>query len=308
MTARPVADLPSGTIDLHVHAAPDAAARSVDALALARGGPATGLEGAVLKGHHAPTGTLAALCRAEVPGFLACGSVVLNHAVGGLNPAAVEALALVSGDAARVVFLPTRDAANDLARKRRTGAPVVVTAEGRPVPALHAVAEAAAARGLVLASGHLHPEETAAVFAALAPLGLALLATHVTAPVTRFPTDALRAVLRAGGTLELCARTLLQRRADAAIPDPDRVDEAEALIRRFGADRFVLSSDLGDPRYPLPAPGLAAAAEALARAGLPDAALEAMLVTTPRSLATSDRIPASAPADPGPHTSDGARP
>lgn len=273
--------LPAGTIDLHVHVAPDAAVRRIDALDLAR---SSTLVGAVFKGHHAPTGGVAALVRREEPGFFAFGSVALNHAVGGLNPAAVEALAQVGAGVGRIVWLPTRDAANDIARKGRAEHPVIVVDGGRPVAALFAVTEAARVHGLVLASGHLAPAETAAVFAALAQSGVQLLATHVTAAITPFTPDELMAVMGSGAIAEICARNLLMRRSDCAIPDVDRVANAVALIRRFGADRFVLSSDLGDPRYPDPIEGLSAIVQALGRAGLGDAALEDMLVTTPRQI------------------------
>lgn len=275
-------ELPSGTLDLHVHAAPDGASRRLDALELARAGA---VSAAVFKGHHAPTGGIAALVRQEVPGFAAFGSVVLNHAVGGLNPGAVTALVRVGQGAGLIVWLPTRDAANDLARKGRGGCPVTVVEDGRPTAALHAVADVVADHGLVLASGHLAPAETVAVFAALAGSGIRLLATHVSSAVTPFAPEELAAVLKAGAIAEICARNLLVRRPDMALPDAAGVAAAAALIRRFGAERFVLSSDLGDPRFPDPAEGLTAVARALDRAGIGAAGLESLLVTTPRRIA-----------------------
>lgn len=280
-----MAPLPPGTIDLHLHAGSDGATRRINALGVARDG---GLAGAVFKGHHAPTAAVAALVRQEAPSFAAFGSVTLNHAVGGLNPAAVEALAKVGGAAARIVWLPTRDAANDLARKGRAGRPVRVTEGGGPVPALLAVAEAAASHGLILASGHLAPAETVRVFRALANAGMRLLATHVTAPVTPFAPQDVAAVLDAGAYVEICARNLLVRRPDRAEPDLAAIAAAAELVRRFGTERLVLSSDLGDARYPDPVDGLAAVAQALARAGVAEALIEAILVTNTRLLVGND--------------------
>jgi hypothetical protein len=274
-------DLPDGVLDLHVHVAPDGAQRRVDALGLARAG---GLAGAVFKGHHAPTAAIALLTRQEVPGFAAIGAVTLNHSVGGLNPDAVVALATLGGAAAGFVWLPTRDAANDIARKGRAGRPVQVVEGSRPVAELFAVAEATLAHGLVLASGHLAPAETVAVFAALAPTGVQRVATHVTAAVTPFSDEDLSAVLRSGALAEICARNLLVRRPDMAQADTDRIAAAAALIRRFGPAQFILSSDLGDLRYPAPVAGLAAIVQALGHAGIDDAALEQMLVATPRRI------------------------
>lgn len=288
MTAPPdrsgLQSLPPGTIDLHVHTAPDVVARRLDDLTLAEGGPGAGLLGAVLKSHDAPTAGRAWLTRRARPGFLAYGSVALNRAVGGLNPAAVDALARTGEGVGRIVWLPTRDAANERERKGGAGPSVAVTDGGRPVRALHEVAERAAAHGLILASGHLDPAEALAVFRAVRPLGGALLATHATAPVTPFSPEQVIEALDLGAWIEICARHLLARRADAALPLEDAVDHAAALIRRFGPERLVLSSDLGDPRFPAPAEGLAAAARALAARGVADAALEAMLVANPARL------------------------
>ena len=46
----------------------------------------------------------------EVPGIEIYGGIVLNRAVGGINPAAVEWMTRMSGARGKVVWLPTFDA------------------------------------------------------------------------------------------------------------------------------------------------------------------------------------------------------
>src|SRR5215467_5484959 len=79
-----------GAYDLQVHVAPDVIARRIDDLDLAREFLARGLRGFVLKSHYIPTAERAKVVTKAVPGIRAFGAITLNHAVGGLNPVAVE--------------------------------------------------------------------------------------------------------------------------------------------------------------------------------------------------------------------------
>src|SRR5919204_5625521 len=81
-----------GVVDLHVHADPDSMPRSIDAIDAARLAKERGLLAVLLKNHYEPTASLAYVVRKEIPGIEAFGGIVLNRAVGGVNPAAVERL------------------------------------------------------------------------------------------------------------------------------------------------------------------------------------------------------------------------
>ena len=95
---------------MHVHVAPDVIERRLSDLDLASEFLTHGLRGFVLKSHYVPTAERAAVVRQVRPGLEAVGSITLNHAVGGLNPAALEISARLG---ARVVWMPTVDAANE---------------------------------------------------------------------------------------------------------------------------------------------------------------------------------------------------
>src|SRR5258706_309913 len=79
------------TIDLHLHTAPDVVPRKLDAFEAARQAAARGMRAILLKSHVTITADRAALVEQVVPAVRVFGGLVLNQAVGGFNPAAVEA-------------------------------------------------------------------------------------------------------------------------------------------------------------------------------------------------------------------------
>jgi hypothetical protein len=112
-----VDDAPSlaGVIDIHAHVAPESAIfnfkRAFDAIEAAQIARIYGMRGIVLKVHYTETASWAYLVSQMVPGVEVFGGVVLNKAVGGINPVAVEAMAGVPGGRGRIVYMPTMDAA-----------------------------------------------------------------------------------------------------------------------------------------------------------------------------------------------------
>ncbi|NPD18805.1 DUF6282 family protein [Alterinioella nitratireducens] len=277
----PETALPPGTLDLHVHAAPDIKPRSVNDLSLARACVDLGWQGAALKSHSEPTGGRAAMAGAAT-GAGMIGGLVLNRAIGGLNPRAIAAFASATPDTARIVWMPTRDAAHDIARKGTGRAAVPVLDGSAPAEGLTEVLEAIARHDLVLASGHLHPAETVAVFRLAKAAGVRrLLVTHATAPITDMGDDLLQECLELGAHVEICARNVFGD--DRARIDPAKLGRAAEVFRLCGG-RALLSSDLGDTRYPLPWEGLAQLAGALAGQGIPAADLRHALTEIPAHL------------------------
>src|SRR5579859_2767261 len=104
-----------GAIDLHVHVGPDVIPRRVDDIDLAREFQRHRLGGFVIKSHYVPTAVQAATVSRVVPDVRVAGAITLNHSVGGLNPAALEVAARLG---ARLVWMPTVDAANEWTGRR----------------------------------------------------------------------------------------------------------------------------------------------------------------------------------------------
>lgn len=97
----------AGVIDMHVHSHPDVFGRNMDDIDVAQLAKARGMRGIVLKNHVAETASRAALVVKVVPGVEVFGGVVLNKAVGGINPDAVEWMHRTFGGRGKMVWLPT---------------------------------------------------------------------------------------------------------------------------------------------------------------------------------------------------------
>ena len=105
-----------GLIDFHTHAAPDIFGRALDDDELATLAATRQMEAVVFKNHVTHTADRAFLVRKHVPGIKVFGGITLNHAVGGLNPQAVEWMWRMQGGFGRVVWFPTFDADNHVRR------------------------------------------------------------------------------------------------------------------------------------------------------------------------------------------------
>lgn len=113
-----VQELMDGAIDIHIHSGPDAyAARVADELQLSIEACQAGMAAVVFKCHAVPTQRSVTLLQGVVNKWAEehnrrktdlFGGVVLNYAVGGLNPEAVFANARLGG---KYVWLPSLDSA-----------------------------------------------------------------------------------------------------------------------------------------------------------------------------------------------------
>src|ERR1700757_2965720 len=118
MTIGPLVDM-QGAVDVHLHSEPDLFPRIADDVGVARHAASLGLRAVSLKCHSERTTSRAYLTMQQVPGIQVVGGIVLNRAVGGINPAAVEAALQLGG---RHVWMPTVDAANHARTFGSTGA------------------------------------------------------------------------------------------------------------------------------------------------------------------------------------------
>ncbi|MCX7849481.1 DUF6282 family protein [Thermus sp.] len=289
--------LVQGAYDLHVHVEPDILPRKTDDLTLAWRFRELGLRGFLLKSHYAPTAERAQVVRKAVPGVEVLGAVVLNHAVGGLNPLAVEVAARAG---ARFVWMPTVDAANEAgeveglpAEKRPQWArlqgefagqgllppPIaVLDGTGRVRPEVRAVLRVVARHGLVLATGHLSREEVLKVVEAALEEGVRqVVVTHPDYPTQNLSIEEQRYLAGQGAYLERC----LAPSWTGKVP----WERLFAAIRRAGVEQSFLSTDLGQPKNPPVEEGLALFADRLLEAGFSEAEVRHMAVEVPSLLA-----------------------
>lgn len=271
----------SGMFDLHVHTAPCVIPRIAGDAETVAWYERAGFAGCVLKGHCEPTVGRAAA--AAVGRRMAVfGGIVLNHAVGGVNPAAVEA-ALMLG--ARVVWMPTLDAQGHLdARLPRP--PLAQGATGIAIPPVEPRNEEAVRRVLalvadadaVLATGHLSGPEVGWLVRAARDSGIGrVLVTHGTFTVPSLAPEALRELVEVGAYIEITAYQLFHQPGCSAA-------QLATAATAVGLDRVVLSSDAGQPDSPSAPEALRQLVDALAAEGLDHMALEAMASEIPQAL------------------------
>ena len=290
-------DLVRGAYDLHVHIAPDVMERRITDVGLARRFVDLGLAGFVLKSHYVPTAERASAVNEAVPGCHAVGAISLNASVGGLNPIAVE---IAAREGAKVVWLPTVDAANhratgrdlppdavrpmwlalqdDLRERGLEVPPVdVLAADGGVRPEARAVLDLIAEHDLVLATGHLARDEIFAVTKAAVDAGVTrIVITHPEFPQQALDVADQQALVGMGAVLERCLTTPMTGK----FPWPAMVDN----IRATGIDHTVITTDLGQPHNPPVEDGLALMADALLAADFSEPEIRRMIVMNSRAL------------------------
>ena len=172
-----------GIFDMHVHSAPDISERAYTDFEMMEAGIRVGAKGIVLKSHHGTTMNRAFLVNEynklkynSENDFVMYGSITLNYGIGGLNPIAIET-ALKMG--AKVVWLPTTHAANQLRKNNKEGGIECLDENGKIVEPLRKIFELIKEYDAVLGTGHLSPEEIFKVVHQAREMGLEkIVITH----------------------------------------------------------------------------------------------------------------------------------
>lgn len=248
-----------GLTDTHLHCGPDAFGRAMSDEEVLQLYKDKGMGAVVLKNHLAPTADRAWFARKHVAGIKAFGGVVLNSAVGGINPDAVSWMWRMQGGYGRFVWFPTFDA--DYHVKHFKDAPEgikVLGADGKVLPAVNEVLKICAKQRLVINTGHLSPGECLAVIAAARDAGAdRIIVTHAQSEVPNMSLDGMKKATTMGAKLELIAQGPLPGPQDhlewARSWRRIRVQETVDAIKAIGAKNFVLGTDLGRTGNPGPA-------------------------------------------------------
>jgi hypothetical protein len=280
----------AGVIDLHVHSHPDVFGRNMDDIDIANLAKARGMRGIVLKNHISETASRAALVTKVVPGIEVFGGIVLNKAVGGINPDAVEWMHRVHGSRGKVVWLPTFESDKHVKTFGGKDAKGLVVAPGGVVtPEMEAILKTIARENLVLATGHVHPEEILAVVKRGSELGVKnMVITHGLTNVPGLTMAQAKQVVSMGAVIEVC---FLQFQAGPNAPlaflthwTQINAKHIAQGVKEFGAKGIVVSSDLGQSANITHPDGLEVAIGAMKREGISDADIDLMVRKNPAKL------------------------
>jgi len=276
----------AGAVDLHMHTAPDIYPRSVTTYQAAVQARDAGMAAIVVKSHSTDTASRAELVR-KLTGFPVWGGVALNYSVGGINPHAVVETARQGG---RIVWMPTTSARNFLAHADnvptlREKSPLsseglVASNDGRLLPEAIEVIQVAATNDLVLASGHLAPDETVLFFEAAVERGVKRLSvTHPHADFIGMSVDQMHHLAQLGALHEMHYAFVT-----SAVSPPQRLADLATLIRQVGVQHCYLATDGGQAVNPPPVEMLRLFIEGLKELGFSEEELIYMTRQAPAGL------------------------
>jgi hypothetical protein len=202
------------------------------------------------------------------------GGFVLNLPNGGVNPAGVEFMATkIKGEPGRIVWMPAGDTAKEVrASKTPDGPFVAVSRDGELLPEVKQVIAIIAKHGLVIASGHILPEEALMVFREAKRQGVQhMIATHAFDLAGKMTIEQMQEAAKLGAFIEFDFRnTLEDGRMDA--------------IRKVGPEFCFLSefwTKVSAPKEYGGLDGVGAFAEKMRAQGFTDRELDLMFKENP---------------------------
>jgi hypothetical protein len=287
-----------GAIDVHLHSEPDLFPRIADDVTVARHAAANGLRAISLKCHSERTTSRAYMTMQQVPGIQVVGGIVLNRAVGGINPAAVEA-ALQLG--ARHVWMPTVDAANHARTFGSTGAYdkqrstvarstdpgiEVFDAAGAAIDGLIDVLDLTAEHRAILSTCHLSVPEILRLVPLARERGVEkIMITHPFFKVPNLDLETLRGLVAQGAYAEFGYCTVSPMWNHAPLT------KVVAAIDAIGPEHTILMSDAGQRHNPMPAECLRVFAQSVHESGIGEDGIELMIKRNPQDLLELPPIP-----------------
>jgi hypothetical protein len=282
-------EIMQGAVDMHIHSAPSLFPRLVDHVEAAEGAKAMGMKAVVLKEHHGYTSDRMYFVRKLVSGIEVYGGVVLNNAVGGINPFAVEA-AIDLG--AKIVWFPTLSAKNHLnqmggpafgssmqqkAKRKMVEKPLTVLDEkGHLLPEVFEVIELIATHGIMLATGHLSIPEVRPLIKAAKEMGVKRLYLNHPEYIINGTIEEQVELAQMGVFIEHLAIFMYPM-----WPTKAGINGIVEMIKAVGPERTVLATDLGQVHNPPPWEGLRMFMRVLLEKGIPKEHLMKMVHDNP---------------------------
>jgi hypothetical protein len=213
----------------------------------------------------------------EIPGIDIFGGIVMNRSNGGMNVDAIDYMATgIYGSPGKVVWMPAYDSEIESNPPYPKKPFVAVSRGGKLLPETKAVIAAVAKYHLILASGHIAPEEALMVFREGRALGIQhMIATHAMDLAGKMNMDQMLQAAKMGAIIEFDFRDMFDEggiRADA--------------IRKIGPERCLVSEfwTQKSPRVYSDPQGVGKFVEAMHARGFTDRELDTMFKDNPARL------------------------
>ena len=286
-------DLLEGFVDTHIHAGPDLSPREFESWDLVQHAKEHNFKAVVVKNHYMPSMGYTRVIQDHYPdsNIRIFGSLVLNNSVGGLNPQAVER-AIHFG--AKLFWLPTISAAHHHKKHKAAGFPKQKPAprvkdtpiecldtNGRLTSSLEEVLSVLSDHpDVVLATGHVSPQEVNAVVHRAKELGIQrIIITHPLFLVGAGMGE-LKDWAKLGAYVEFTAINSFPESMLYTLP-PAKIAE---VIKTVGADSIIISSDAGFKDNGWPFENVGKVLELLSAEGIADDDLRKLVADNPAKL------------------------
>ena len=288
-------DILQGAVEMHAHSGPDNFPRLLDHVELAQQARDYGFKGIVIKSQTMGSADRVPFIKQLVPGIDIFGGLVLNYAVGGLNPFAVEA-AIKFG--ARVVWMPTGDAANHIAffskgsgvdpmsknanlpafRKAAKGI-TVLDENGKLLPVVFDILDLIANANICLSLGHLTIAEMQLVLDEALKRGVTkIVVDHPNLFFTKIPMDIQKEMTGRGVKMVYCYAEFSPNFFSLT------PREFAENIKLLGSENVILATDTGQIGNTTPAEAMRIMVQLMLENGLTEKDIETMIKVNPTCL------------------------
>jgi len=283
-----VQKLLEGSIDVHIHSAPDIFPRIMNDIDLAVMAKQQGMRAILIKNHLLITADRAEIAsqQADFPVF---GAVALNLTVGGLNLEAVE-LALKMG--AKEVWMPTIHASHYVAQKDHV--PTLAKAVKADVKGIYLLKEDGSLReelfpifkkiaeaDVALGTGHINLQEAKVVIKEAAKAGVKkTIVTHPLATFVNYSYEDMKWCLDNGAMFLEHVFNDVTRQVAFPITQKNIAD----AIRAIGAKYIIMSTDSGQWLNPIPVQSMGIYIKDMLDLGIADDDVRMMVSANPARL------------------------
>jgi hypothetical protein len=270
---------------MHLHIGPDEMQTRVDAIEAAAQAADMDMKAIVLKNHSFPTMPVAITAQDLIPEVKVFGSICLDYEIGGLN---VETLERHARFGAKVVWMPTFSSTNSRKKMRELGLQLegegfsILNQDGKLVPEIDPILNIVKKYDMVLASGHISPQEILALVEEAKKKNIEkIVITHPSDSefmIETLSVEELRKLVLMGALIEQTVVTLLP--TEFCHSPQERVE----MIKAIGTGNCIMSTDLGQYWNIPPAEGMRFFMAILLRNGLNEKDIEVMAKVNPSKL------------------------
>lgn len=285
----------SGAIDLHMHPGParkdrPLLKRRLDFLEAAKCARDVGMKAIVYKPLEFPTIDRAYAAEKAVPGIKVFGGIILDYAIGGLNPEAVE-VAIQRG--AKIIWMPVFDSLHTrkMSQKEASGiykheqkekkGLTILNDMGQLLPEVKEIIDLIAkADNVVLDTAHLSPQESLVLIDEAKKRKIRnVLVTHPEAEVIGATEEQQKEMAMKGAYLNFCYN---QTVSDGTFGE--RTKRVAHAIKSIGASHCCLSTDSGNSLFPLPIECLRSFTQVLMALGIDEQEIDLMIRQNPSTI------------------------